>query len=290
MRGMGPGNMAPIRIDLHTLVRYWLISPFTCAVLAGLILAGLWYFQATRDLAEAGVWWPGRRTGLFLAGLVAVELAFQSSVAMLPYISFPMAVVQKLFLLVVAPPLLVLGAPLELALATASQKTRDRLLAATRSAAGRAVSHPTVLFFLFYGGLLAFFLTQALAASMRRVWLLDVVNLAFLAVAVLFWSATLAAGSPGRRLPRLWGGAVLASALGVLLLVRTTPVAPIYTLAGTHSGAALLWAGVGLATLGTRWAVYAAWTDYELDPEDELDPVAAEDHPPGPGVRLSGPG
>jgi cytochrome c oxidase assembly factor CtaG len=44
-----------------------------------------------------------------LAGLVAVELAVQSSVAVLPYISFPMAVVQKLSLLVVAPPLLVLG-------------------------------------------------------------------------------------------------------------------------------------------------------------------------------------
>jgi cytochrome c oxidase assembly factor CtaG len=109
MRGMGPGNMAPIRIDLPTLVRFWLISPFTCAVLAGVILAGLWYFQATRDLTEAGLWRPGRRTGLFLAGLVAVELAVQSSVAVLPYISFPMAVVQKLSLLVVAPPLLVLG-------------------------------------------------------------------------------------------------------------------------------------------------------------------------------------
>ena len=36
MRDMGPGNMQPIRIDLHTLVRYWLISPFTCAVLAAL--------------------------------------------------------------------------------------------------------------------------------------------------------------------------------------------------------------------------------------------------------------
>ena len=29
--------MAPIRIDLHTLVRYWLVSPFTCAVLATLL-------------------------------------------------------------------------------------------------------------------------------------------------------------------------------------------------------------------------------------------------------------
>ncbi len=52
MRGMGPGNVAPIRIDLHTLVQYWLITPFTCAVVGLLILAALWYFHATRDLAE----------------------------------------------------------------------------------------------------------------------------------------------------------------------------------------------------------------------------------------------
>jgi hypothetical protein len=47
---MVPGNMAPVRIDLHTLVRYWLVSPFTCAVLAGVLLAAFWYVQATRDV------------------------------------------------------------------------------------------------------------------------------------------------------------------------------------------------------------------------------------------------
>lgn len=50
--GLAPGNVAPIRIDLHTLVQYWLITPFTCAVVGLLILAALWYFHATRDLAE----------------------------------------------------------------------------------------------------------------------------------------------------------------------------------------------------------------------------------------------
>src|ERR1700685_267985 len=104
---MGPGNMAPIRIYPHTLVRYWLISPFTCAVLAALILAAFWYIQAASDAAELNGPWPGRRTGAFVAGLVAVELALQSSVAMLPYISFPMHVVQKLLLVALAPPLVV---------------------------------------------------------------------------------------------------------------------------------------------------------------------------------------
>src|ERR1700722_19957428 len=127
---MGPGNMAPIRIDLHTLIRYWLISPFTCAVLAALVLGGFWYYQAASDATEVGGPWPAYRTAAFGAGLVAVELAFQSSVTMLPYISFPMHVIQKLLLVAVAPPLLVLGAPLALALETSSDTTTMRLLAA----------------------------------------------------------------------------------------------------------------------------------------------------------------
>ena len=150
---MGPGNMAPIRIDPHTLVRYWLVSPFTCAVLAALLLAAFWYFQATRDVAERGDHGPATRTLAFFAGLVAVELAFQSSLAMLPYISFPIQVVQKLLLLVVAPPLLVLGAPLALAVETSSPRSTGRLLGVVRSAPLRALTHPVVIFLLYFGGL-----------------------------------------------------------------------------------------------------------------------------------------
>jgi hypothetical protein len=69
---MGPGNMAPVRIDLHTLVRYWLVSPFTCLMLATLLLAAFWYFQATRDAAEQGNPWPLRLAAAFWAGLVAI--------------------------------------------------------------------------------------------------------------------------------------------------------------------------------------------------------------------------
>jgi putative copper resistance protein D len=142
---MGPGNMAPIRIDLHTLVRYWLVSPFTCAVLAALLLAAFWYFQATRDVAEQGNHWPVARTLAFLAGLLAVALAFMSSVAMLPYISFPVQVVQKLLLLMVGPPLLVLGAPLALAVETSSPRLTGRLLGVVRSTPLRALTHPVVV-------------------------------------------------------------------------------------------------------------------------------------------------
>jgi putative copper resistance protein D len=292
---MGPGNMAPVRIDLHTLVRYWLVSPFTCLVLATLILAAFWYFQATRDAAEQGNPWPPGRTLAFLLGLVAVELAFQSSVAMLPYISFSMQVIQKLLLLVVAPPLLVLGAPLALALETGSQRTVDRVLGAIYSAPLRALTHPVAIFLLYFVGVVAYYLTSAVATSMRHVWFLNVVNVGFLVVALLFWWVTLGVEPTPRHranargvLALVGAGALVQTGLGIAILEKATPVAPIYTLDSSHRGGALLLAGLLLASVAAaflpEWYWGGAAHDEEIEEDaDEASEAAASlgTSPPG---------
>ena len=258
--------MAPVRIDVHTLVRYWLVSPFTCLILATLLLAAFWYFQATRDAAEQGDPWPLRLTAAFLAGLVAIELAFQSSVAMLAYISFPMQVVQKVLLLVVAPPLLVLGAPLVLALETSGQRMRDRILGVVHSAPLRALTHPVALFFLYFVGLLAYYLTSALASSMRHVWFLNLVNLGFLVVALLFWWVALGGepvprpwASAGAKLALVGAGALVQIGLGAAILAKSTPVAPIYTLPGSHQGGAILLGCLLLTSAAAGLRLFSEW-------------------------------
>ncbi len=299
MRDMGPGNMQPIRIDGHTLVRYWLISPFTCTVLAALILVAFWYFQAAGDLAERGRPWPPQRTLAFCGGLLAIELAVQSSVAMLPYISFPMHVVQILLLVVVAPPLLVLGTPVALALETAGPRPRRRLLAATGSAPARVLLHPAVSFVLLSVGLLAYFLTAALAGSMRHVWLLNLINLGFLMVGLLFWWAALGADavpavevSAGHRLVLLAGAIGLESVLGIALLVRTKPVAAMYTLTGTRQGGAIWWVVAMLATFAALIAVFAEWNrgDELLGPADGPELASPAEGQWPASARLSPPG
>jgi cytochrome c oxidase assembly factor CtaG len=291
---MGPGNMAPIRINLHTLLRYWLISPFTCAILAALILAAFWYLQAAGDRAEQGQPWPVGRTVAFLSGLVAIELAFQSSVAMLPYISFPMHVVQKLLLVVVAPPLLAAGSPLALALETSSPTVTRRLVGALRSAPVSVLTHPVSTFFLLYLGLLAYFLTPALGASMRHVWLLNLINLAFLAAASLFWWVVVdrdpvPSEAAGAHKLALLGGAVVAeSALGIALIASTKPVASIYTLTGTRTGGAILWAVTMVATVAAIVVIFTAWNRGEepFDAEEPAELTGAEVDSPAP-LRLS---
>ncbi len=302
MRDMGPGNMQPIRIGLHTLVRYWLISPFTCAVLAVLLLAAFWYIQAAGDARDQGEPWRIHRTVAFFSGLVAVELAVQSSVAMLPYISFPMHVVQSMLLVIVAAPLLVLGTPVQLALETASPRTERRVLGIMESSPMRVVAHPAVSFILLYFGLLAYFLTPALAASMRHVWLLNLINLGFLMVGFLFWWAILGTDvtpdveiSPGHRLAFLAGGFVLSSLLGMALIARTRPVADIYTLTGTRQGGAIWWGVAAVATLAAGVSVFSEGNrgDEPVDPGDDADHVSADRAGEGPwpaSARFSPPG
>ena len=246
-----------------------------------MILVAFWYFQAAGDLAERG-----RALAIdnarwrFFGGLLAVELAVQSSVAMLPYISFPMHVVQMLLLVVVAAPLLVLGTPVPWRWRPPAPRTRRRLLAATGSAPARVLLHPAVSFVLLFVGLLAYFLTAALAASMRHVWLLNLINLGFLAA-----GPVLLVGGPrhrcdrptssisaGQRLALLAGAIVLESVLGIALVARTKPVADDLHLDRHPPGRCDLVGG------GRCWprsrpliAVFTEWNrgDESLGPADE---------------------
>jgi cytochrome c oxidase assembly factor CtaG len=162
---------------------------------------------------------------------------------MLAYISFSMQVIQKVLLLVVAPPLIVLGAPLLLALETSSPRMRVRILSVVHSAPLRALTHPVALFFLYF----AYYLTSAVASSMQHVWLLNLVNLGFLVVALLFWWVALGGepaprpwASAGAKRAHVGAGALVQIGLGAAILAPSTPVAPTYTRQGSHWGGAVL--------------------------------------------------
>ena len=97
--------------NTHTALTAWQSGPFSIAVAVTLVGLAYWYLRADWRLASRGRRWPGRRTLAFMAGLVAIDLALQSPVATFTGSYFEAHVTQHLLLMVVAPPLLALGAP-----------------------------------------------------------------------------------------------------------------------------------------------------------------------------------
>ena len=127
------------------------------------------------------------RTTSFLTGLVMIDLALQSPVATFTMGYFQAHMIQHLLLMVTAPPLLALGAPMTLALQTSSRATKVRLLRVLNSRAfggGATRSRPPSAY---YFSMFAFFLTSALNVAMDHMWLMDLVNVAFLVAAMHFW-------------------------------------------------------------------------------------------------------
>jgi putative membrane protein len=287
MSGMG---VAP-PIDGHTLLTDWDTSIFPVAVAVALVVLAAWYLTATRRLAAKGRHWSRWRTLSFLAGLLAVELALGSSVAILTNFTFTAHIAQHLLLMVVAPPLAALGAPMTLALQTSPRPTKRRLLAILHSRPFKVISHPIPVFFFYYLSMYAFFLTGALGYAMTHMWVMDLVNLGFLAGATLFWWPMVGIDpiphwnmNPGLKLLNLLIGVPVESFLGVALLLKSTPAAPMYTLTSTHMGGGVLWVGTEVATIAALAPIYAQWVRYDLRAAKRIDARLASGQPIGPPV------
>jgi len=94
-------------------VTRWQFAPVVTAlvvVLAGLYLWGAWRV-ARRHPARP---WPLWRTGMFLAGLLVIVIATQSGVGSYDDVLFWDHMIQHLLLIMVAPPLLIVGQPVTL--------------------------------------------------------------------------------------------------------------------------------------------------------------------------------
>src|ERR1700722_13683670 len=264
MPGLGMDQPA---FTTHNALTQWEFSPFALVVLVAVTAAGVWYVRAEWALAARGRRWSGKRTLSFLAGLVAIDIALQSPVASFTMSFFQAHMLQHLLLMVVAPPLLAMGAPMTLALQTSPRSTKRALLKVLHSPIFGLLTHPILVFFLYYLSMYAFFLTGALGYAMDHMWLMDLINLGFLGGATLFWWPMVGQDpiprwnmNPGFKMINLLIGVPIESFLGVALLMKATPVASMYTLASTHTGGGVLWAATEFATVVALAPIYSQWT------------------------------
>lgn len=259
--------MAPVALSWHTAVTGWQTGPFALVALVGLFGAGIWYLRAARALRERGRRWSGHRSAAFLSGLAALELAVGSAVATLSGSSFSAHIVQHLLLMVVAPPLLALGAPSTLLLQTSGRGVKSAWLRVLHSPPFAVLTHPVVVWFLYYGAMFVFFLSPALGYAMVHPAVMDLWNVGFFFGAACFWWPMVGLDpiprwrmGYGLRFVNLLMGVPFESFLGIALLSVGTPIAPMYSVGGTHAGGGLLWALTELFTVAALVPIFIQWS------------------------------
>jgi putative copper resistance protein D len=263
-------GMERLSFDAHNALTQWVFGPFAVLVLVAVIIVAVWYLRAQESLSARGRHWSVKRTISFLAGLVAVDVALQSPVAAFTADYFQAHVIQHLLLMVVGPPLLAMGAPMTLALQTSSRTGKVRLLGLLNSRPFQVLTHPLPVWFLYYFSMFAFFLTFALGFAMNHMWVMDLINLAFLFASALFWWPIVGLDpiphwqmGHGLRMANLLIGVPIESFLGLALLSSTHAAASMYTVAGTHAGGAILWIGAELFTFLALIPVFVQWVRFE---------------------------
>jgi putative copper resistance protein D len=223
------------------------------------LVAGVAYVRAERRVRrERGDRrFPRARGRQFLAGLAIVLIALESPIDTASTTSFSVHMVQHLLLTMVAAPLLVLGAPVTLALLSCSPANRRRLSAALTHPPLRSLSHPIVAWAVFFGVLWGSHLTGLFDASLRSDGVHALEHAAYLATAVLFWMpvvgrdpAPLGLSHPGRILYLFLAMASMAF-LGLALFSANHALYPTYAavegsakaLADQGVGGTLMWLG-----------------------------------------------
>lgn len=166
--------------------------------------------------------WPAGRSVAFAAGLVATLVALAWPLAWRAETLLSAHMLQHLVLTLVAAPLVVLGAPLSLALQASRKQLRARLAQIVRSRPVRFVTHPVVTWSAFTGTLLATHLTGFYDLAVRSAPVHGVEHALYAGTALLFWLPVLGT-NPVRRLHG-WLGRTL------YLLVAMTPMSAISAL------------------------------------------------------------
>jgi len=251
--------VAPPAPSWDILVTDWsldLAFPVVLAVAAA-------YLVGVRRLHVRGRSWPAGRTTAFLSGLAVILVATESGLAAYDDVLFSLHIVQHVLLGMVAALLLVLGAPITLALQAGSRASQRRILRVLHSRAARVVANPLTAWVLFGGTLIVLYFSPLYELSLRNEWVHRGVHAHFVLVGALFMAyvvgvdAIPGALGYGARVLYLVVLLIFHTFLGVALLTSKTVIA-----ADWYHGVVRSWGGSPLSDQRTGAGVL--WTAGEL--------------------------
>jgi cytochrome c oxidase assembly factor CtaG len=215
------------RPDLLQVLTAWGASPELVVPIV-VVAGGYWRAVVLVRRRFPGNPWPNARTAAFLAGLAVVAVAVLSPVDRYSDVLLWVHMVQHLLLTLVAGPLLLLGAPLLLAMRSSGGGRGRRTW--TRMARGRlprTLSHPLFGWVAFAGVLVGTHFTPLYQAALERGSVHALEHGLYLVSALLFWWPVVARDPTARR---------MSYPLRLLYLVVLAPVNTIVAVAIATSG------------------------------------------------------
>ena len=231
----------------------WQFDGVATAVLAGVAavyLAGVVSVSRRRRRP-----WPRWRTGSFLAGLGVCLLAVSSAVGVYDMALFSVHMIGHLMLVMVAPPLLVAGRPLVLALHAVGNPWHTRLKRLLRSSAVSLWFSWPVALAGYAVVIVGTHLTGLMDVIMRQPWAGQVEHLAYVLVGYQFFTVAFGDEPLRWRLSPLGKEMMLALAMAVdtftgLVLFQSDQAIAMGGVAGgvdpltqTNTGGAIMWVG-----------------------------------------------
>lgn len=236
------------------------------AVAAAAIAIAL-YVSGTRSLRRRGIPWSPGRTLAWVLGWVLVLVATSSGLGRYAPVLFSVHMAQHMILNMAAPLLLVLGAPVSLALRALPNRSardgspgpREWLVGLLHSRVLRVIGHPLVATGIFIASLYGLYFTPLFEAAMRSHFGHLLMTAHFLAAGLLFFWVLVGTDPTPYRLPHPARLGLLLMTMsvhaffGVALLSGTTVLAEPYFAAlgrtwGTspltdqHLGGGIAWA------------------------------------------------
>ena len=210
-------GVVPSRIE--AVIGYDLAGPPTLARLvfdwrfnlllgsAAVVLAAVYLLGVRRLRRRGDTWGPGRTTA-WLAGCAGLLVATSSGLGRYGPAMFSAHMAQHMILGMLVPILLVLGAPVTLALRalppagrTGPPGPREWLLAGLHSPLARWLTHPLVTLPLFVGSYYALYFSGLFPAALPEHWAHQLMNVHFLVVGLLFFWPLIGVDPAPRRLP-----------------------------------------------------------------------------------------
>jgi putative membrane protein len=241
------------------------------------VAATAWYAFALRRLRRRGRSWSGLATSAFVGGVLALFVAVGSRLGVVAEEHFPAHVLQHILLMMVGPPLIVLGRPAALFMQSASRRWQSAGARLLRSQPLSVLTGGPVATMAYFAFMWVYFLTPLYAWSAESPVLHVATHVACVALGLAYWEYV--AGRDGsraqrpqrrhparstehvRRLAAVVIGMPAEMYLGLALRSHGSPLGPGTTVTSVQAGGQLFWwlamllSGIALAAVVGEWVV-----------------------------------